>query len=31
MTLELKIDNQEYSFDLSNHIEEFKEKADEYN
>ena len=30
MTLELKIDNQEYSFDLSNYIDEFKEKADSY-
>lgn len=30
MTLELKINDQEYNFDLSNYIEEFKNKSDSY-
>ena len=30
MNLKLKIDNQEYNFDLSNYIEELKNKSDSY-
>lgn len=30
MILELKIDDQEYSFDLSNYIDEFKDISDGY-
>jgi hypothetical protein len=28
MTLNLKVDNQEYAFDLTNYIEELKDKSD---
>jgi hypothetical protein len=30
MILKIQVDNQEYTLDLSNHLEELKEKADIY-
>jgi hypothetical protein len=30
MVLKFQVDNQEYSLDLSNHLDELKEKADIY-